>query len=375
MRVVSSMLCACLLALSAASAPAQAPPAKAKAKPAAPAPAQAKPAAAPKLTPPQTVIATVNGEPITAIELREYLDKFPFELEPGKEKETLAEFFKVGANMIANTKLLNRYVINQKAVATEKEIDAEVERLKAELKADGQDLFNVLATNDIPIAKLREQIASGIRWANFTKQMATDELLKKYVDDNKDLFYGSTVKASHILLKLPPDATPEVKEQAKQKLLGIKKQIEGGQISFADAANKFSEDDGNVATKSGGDLGYFRRRNQYIEKFAAAAFGLKKGSISDPVETEYGLHLIQVNDRKEGKPIDFEQNKVAIFNQYVTDLQQQIVDSERKTAKIDIKPVPPDFFPPITPQNVAPAPAAAPATKPAAAQPKPAAPK
>jgi peptidyl-prolyl cis-trans isomerase C len=365
MRVVSSMLCACLLALSAASAPAQAPPAKAK--PAAP--AQAK-AAAPKLTPPQTVVATVNGEPITAIELREYLDKFPFELEPGKEKETLAEFFKVGANMIANTKLLNRYVINQKAVATEKEIDGEVERLKAELKADGQDLFNVLATNDIPIAKLREQIASGIRWANFTKQRATDEVLKKYVDDNKDLFYGSTVKASHILLKLPPDATPEVKEQARQKLLGIKKQIEGGQISFADAANKFSEDDGNVATKSGGDLGYFRRRNQYIEKFAAAAFGLKKGSISDPVETEYGLHLIQVNDRKEGKPIDFEQNKVAIFNQYVTDLQQQIVDSERKTAKIDIKPVPPDFFPPVVTAPTAPA-----TTKPAAAQPKPAAPK
>ena len=81
-----------------------------------------------------------------------------------------------------------------------------------------------------------------------------------------------------------------------------------------------------------------------IEEFAIPAFALKKGDISDPVETPYGYHLITVTDRKEGMPIDFEQNKPLVKRVFETELQKTLLTAERKAAKVEIKPMPADLF-------------------------------
>src|SRR5208337_1335090 len=104
-------------------------------------------------------------------------------------------------------------------------------------------------------------------------------------------------------------------------------------------------------------------------EFTDVAFRLKKGSVSEPVETIYGPHLIQVTDRKEGRPVDFEQNKPYILNIFAGELQKNLLTEERKQAKIDVKPLPKDLFPPAQPTQPPTAPgaakSAAPATKPA----------
>jgi peptidyl-prolyl cis-trans isomerase C len=142
-------------------------------------------------------------------------------------------------------------------------------------------------------------------------------------------------------MRVPPQAE---KEKAKQKLLQIKKDIEGGTITFAAAANKFSQDEANSGG-AGGDLDYISLTMGYVEEFTNVAFKLKKGVISDPVETPFGFHLIQVTDRKDGKPVDFEQNKIYIMNEFGNELQKNVVNAERKRSKIDIKPMPKDLFP------------------------------
>jgi peptidyl-prolyl cis-trans isomerase C len=82
---------------------------------------------------------------------------------------------------------------------------------------------------------------------------------------------------------------------------------------------------------------------------------MKVGAISGPIETPYGVHLLMVTDRKEGTPVDFEQNKILIRNEYAADLHERIIATERKTAKIKIEPMPADFFPKNTPPPTSPA--------------------
>ena len=101
-----------------------------------------------------------------------------------------------------------------------------------------------------------------------------------------------TYDASHILLKTSIILSDEA---AKAQLERIKRDIENGQYSFADAARKYSDDGGSAS--SGGDLGY-QVPGIFDPQFARAMVALKKGQISDPIRSSFGWHLILLKDVK-----------------------------------------------------------------------------
>jgi peptidyl-prolyl cis-trans isomerase C len=295
------------------------------------------------------VVATISGtgytDKITKGEVLTFISRYP--IPPNEDRETV---YREALDSLINTKLLTQFLIRQKVPVSPERVDQEIEKLKQQLQTDGQDLASVLLQNGLAMDDIRKEYENRIRWSEYQKSKATDAALRKFVADHRDLFSNTQVRASHILLKLEPDASEADKEKAKQKLLGIKNDIEQNKITFAAAANKYSEDPANEGG-AGGDLDYFSLNTGYIEEFTDVAFKLKKGAISGPVETPFGLHLIQVTDRREGKPIDFEQNKMLIMQAFGNDLQKAVVTAERKTAKIDIKPMPKDLFPPETPAS------------------------
>ncbi len=90
------------------------------------------------------------------------------------------------------------------------------------------------------------------------------------------------VRSSHILVKTRPEAVK------------IRKEIVDGEISFEDAAEKYSL---CPSSQRGGDLGFFKRGDM-VQPFADVAFDLKPGQISDPVGTKFGWHLIKTVDRR-----------------------------------------------------------------------------
>ena len=100
-----------------------------------------------------------------------------------------------------------------------------------------------------------------------------------YINPNLDV---TEVRASHILVKTRPEAVK------------IRKEIVNGDISFEDAAEKYSLCPSSV---NGGDLGYFKR-GQMVQPFSDVAFDLKVGQISDPVGTKFGWNLIKVVDKR-----------------------------------------------------------------------------
>jgi peptidyl-prolyl cis-trans isomerase C len=290
----------------------------------------------------ETVATITNGsqtDKITKGELVTFLSHYP---PPRAEDRELV--YHEAIDHLVNTKLLTEYLARLKIPAPPERIDEEVERLKQELKSQGQDFTIAMAQSGLTVDDIRKTFEERVRWAELVKSKATDAELRKFVADNRDLFSGTQVRASHIMLKVEPNASAADKQKIKQKLAAIKSDIDQRKITFAEAANKYSDDPANEGG-AGGDLDYFSLNTGYVEEFTNAAFKLRKGLISDIVETPLGYHLIQVTDRKEGKPIDFEQNRPYILQAFGGDLQKTIVTAERKNAKIDVKPMPKDLFP------------------------------
>ena len=264
------------------------------------------------------------------------------------EDEDRQEIYSQAMERLINTKLLTMFLTRQKIPVSPEKVDEQIERLKQELKKDGQDLGIQLIQNNISLDNIRKEYEDRIRWSEYLTKNATEATLRRYASEHRDLFGGTQIRASHILIKVDPAAPAAEKEKAKQKLLQIKKEIESGTTTFAAAANKSSQDDANSGG-AGGDLDYFTLTTGFPEEFTDVAFKLKKGVISDPVETPYGYHLIMVTDRKEGRAVDFEQNKPYIAQEYGNELQRNVVNAERQRAKIDIKPLPKDLFPSAAP--------------------------
>ncbi len=135
----------------------------------------------------------------------------------------------------------------------------------------------------------REQLA-----APYLVDKATSDSLIRQAYDRMQV----EVKASHILIKLPPDPSPEDTLKAYRKISKIKKQVEQNPESFGEVAEKQSEDPSAANNK--GDLGYFTGL-QMVYPFENAVYQTKVGEIGGPVRTKFGYHLVKVENRREAR--------------------------------------------------------------------------
>lgn len=144
----------------------------------------------------------------------------------------------------------------------------------------------------------------------------SDADLKKYYDDNIQRYRTEAeVRASHILVNAPKDASAADKAKAKQKAEELLAQVKAHPDQFAQIAQKNSEDPGSA--NKGGDLGYFARGQIAGGKaFDDAAFGLKKGEVSNIVESDFGYHIIEATDVKPSITKPFDEVKDALAKDY-----------------------------------------------------------
>ena len=170
------------------------------------------------------------------------------------------------------------------------------------------------------LSAARERILGNILVENHLKNTVNETTIRRMYDEQASLRdRGDEVQARHILLK--DDET--AKEIAK-------KLSEGG--DFAALAREMSEDEGS--RDSGGNLGYFT--NDMLEaKFTQVAFATQKGDISEPFETDYGWHILQVQNRRKAAQPSFEEMRSEILNFMTYDEIQNILKSLR--AQGDVK--------------------------------------
>ena len=150
--------------------------------------------------------------------------------------------------------------------------------------------------------------------------------LRTYYKENLNRLAGKEERrASHILINASKDAPADARTQAKAKAEELLAQVRKAPGSFAEIAKKESQDPGSAP--SGGDLGFFGR-GAMVKPFEDAVFSMKKGEISDVVETDFGFHIILLSDIKTPRQPSFEELRPSLE----AELKQQ--QAQRKFAEV-----------------------------------------
>lgn len=220
-------------------------------------------------------------------------------------------------------------------LASEEEVNLAVEQYRSQFKDEISFEVKIKEggfNRDRFKESLRQQI-SAQKWIEkfVLKEVAVsdDQIHQFYLDNRQRFVQPERVRARHILIKLQPQASDEQRDSAIRQLTEIRQNIDS-EADFESLAREKSED--SSATR-GGDLGYFQR-GQMVKPFEQAAFGLAgPGDISEIVETRFGMHLIQLVDRKPTGEIAEAEVAEQIGNHLWQEKYQQALDSTLEKLK------------------------------------------
>lgn len=163
-----------------------------------------------------------------------------------------------------------------------------------------------------------DSVRSGIR-------VNEDDLRTYYKENLTRLAAKEERRASHILINAAKDAPAADREQAKTRAQELLAQVRKSPASFAEVAKKSSQDSGSAP--AGGDLNFFGR-GAMVKPFEDAVFAMKKGEISDVVESDFGYHIILLTDIKTPRQPSFEELRPSLE----AELKQQ--QAQRKFAEV-----------------------------------------
>jgi peptidyl-prolyl cis-trans isomerase C len=292
----------------------------------------------------QGKVAVVNGSVITQEDFDREIDGILRQLanmrKPFDDSQLLAIRKEVLEGLI-NTELLYQETQRRGITVEEAAIDEELKTLKGGF-ANEDEFSTALSKANLSEALIRSQIKRRQAIEHFIAQQfaetvtVSDKEAKDFYESHPDSFkQPEQVRASHILIKIDPQADESQRAQARQQIEHIQRKLQEGE-DFATLAKTFSQDPSGAR---GGDLGYFRR-GEMVKPFEEAAFALKPGEVSDPVESTFGYHLITVIDKKPETTIAYEDIKDRIEH-YLKDknVQEKVrlqVQRLKEKAKVEI---------------------------------------
>ena len=279
------------------------------------------------------VAGTVNGEAVLLAQVDAVVRRLPTRGAPLTANQVRWLRQEVLADLIDDV-LLRQFLRRHGPAVEPAELDAHFKALAVALRRQGKtpaDFYREIGQTE---AQAREAWEIQLRFNKFAEQRATDAELRKYHEANRDVYDDIRVRASHIVLRVPAAAPPGERVAAREKLAAVRADVVAGKLSFTDAARKFSMD---PTALQGGDLGYVGRQDPTVdEAVTRAAFALKVGEVSAPTDSEFGVHLVQVVERKAGTPVAFEKVIDLVRDGYAEDLRRRIVAEQRKQAQVRV---------------------------------------
>jgi len=286
-------------------------------------------------------VAVVNGAPIARADFDRALgfakQQFSRMGKPVDAKEMEAQVL----DQLIGSELLWQEAKKEGIQVESKVVDERLAQWKKRFPTD-EACKKALEEMNISEDQVRADIQRNLAIEKLIVQRIVDKIAvpekeaKEYYDAHTDMFkQPEQVHASHILIKVDPEAKQSDKDEALKKIKEIQQKEKKGE-DFGELAKANSQ---CPSSSKGGDLGFFGR-GQMVPPFEEAAFSLKPGEVSDIVKTRFGYHLIKVTDKKPESTVPFEDIKGRI-EQYLKqgEVQKEVrelVDELRKDAKVEI---------------------------------------
>jgi peptidyl-prolyl cis-trans isomerase C len=302
-------------------------------------PAPAPPKPVPAQLPP--VIARVNGEDVKKEDFDRIIHTMEARAGQPIPPDRRDEILRGAIDQLVVYTLLSQESRNRGIKVDEGEIDKKMAELRSQfptqdafekaLKERGMtvDSLKKDARVDLAVTKLMEAETAALPGPS-------DLEAKDFYDKNPERFkQDEQVRASHILIKVTPDADAAAKKRARAEIDGVLKQARAG-ADFGKLAQQHSQD-GSAA--QGGDLNFFSK-GQMVPEFDQVAFTLKPNQISDVVTTQFGYHIIKVTGHKPARVIPLEEASQQI-KQFLTEQKKQqhseaFIEALKKKSKIEV---------------------------------------
>jgi peptidyl-prolyl cis-trans isomerase C len=308
----------------------------------APAPAPAEPAVKPIVEPLPDVVASVNGEAISKGDLEEAMTQLQARAGqpiPPDQRDTIVRAI---LDQLIAYRLLRQESTSRNVAVPDADLETRIAEIRSQFKSE-EVFVQVLAEQKLTPETLRANLREGMQIdlmidAEVSARAAvTPQQVEAFYTGNPGEFQrGERIRASHILVRVAPDADAPAKEQARTKAADLLTQVRAGG-DFAALAKQHSDDTGSGA--GGGDLGFFER-GQMVGPFEEAAFALMPGQTSEVVETPFGLHIIRLDEKQAAGAVPLSEVRPQIeeflLGRNREDQAKAFIDTLRAKGKVEI---------------------------------------
>jgi parvulin-like peptidyl-prolyl isomerase len=278
--------------------------------------------------------AIVNGEMISMAEVKALLETRPY---PNSlTAEQVKALRQAAVEMIVDDVLLRQYLNKHAPKVNPADVAKEMQQLQEQLKQEKKTLQALLKETGQTAEQLQKDVAVKVQWQGYLQSRISEEQAKKYYADNKLFFDKVLVRASHLLVKVPPGAPAEQKKLLLNKAEAIRQEIVAGKVTFEAAVKQYSD---CPSKEKAGDIGEFPYRFAVLEPIARATFAMKIGELSGVITTESGYHIFKVTGRTQPKELStYESVRDIVRLVWAQDVElyQQIISHQRKNSKIEI---------------------------------------
>lgn len=276
---------------------------------------------------PGEIAATVDGHPIYVRQVERVVDQAIGTRQTTEQTQTALR--REALTRLIDRSAIIQYLRQQKAVASENEIDAAIEELTQDLARRNKTLAAYLEENQITLKMLRDEFLWQVTWTRQLDKYLTDSNLERYFNQHQRRFAGTEVQVAQILLKT--GNAPAEHGDGVETLRKLRTEILAGKTTFADAAQRISD---AASGADGGRIGWIGSDGPMPPKFTDAAFGLKVGEVSAPVVTSAGVHLIKCLAERPGKK-NWKDVRPALRSAVAQYLFRWLAERARAKCKID----------------------------------------